>query len=406
MRSAGIAAALLAAGPAWAQDVDHDAIRALVAEAMADAQARTSLVSETGGHDGRFFLQSADGQYRLTIYGFTQFRYTANWRDVGPGVDDFDGGFSIPRSRLFFEGTLPKDLAYRVRFGFNESSGDAILEHAFVTASLPDQWKLRAGQFSLALFRDDWIEAPRQLAVNASIVNVIFGQGNSQGLQVSREWEDVRIWGAFSDGLRTANTPFGGNNAEAALTGRVEWRAAGDWARFNDYTSFKGSDFAMLLGVAAHWETERPELAQLATDDLFYVTADIGIEGDGWNAFAALVYAHRNGTLADDPTITQTDDAGLIVQGGFFLTEHIEAFARFDHLFADDDYAIIDDASSYTGGLNYYVFPGSHALKITANLIYAPDSYNGTAAENNTSVGIRTADGDQWVFQWQLQVMY
>ncbi|MBL0922759.1 MAG: hypothetical protein IBJ10_11620, partial [Phycisphaerales bacterium] len=342
----------LCGSAALAGETDVDAVRAMVAEAMADAQARTSLTSAVAGHDGKFFIASEDGDFRLSIYGFTQFRYTANWADVPPGGDDFEGGFSIPRSRLFFDGKLWEDIAYRVRFGFLESGGDARLEQAFFTFSLPEDWKLRAGQFQLALFRDEYIEAPRQLAVNASAVNALFGQGQSQGVQLARQWEDVRVWGAFSDGLRTNNTPFGGNNADAALTGRVEWKAAGEWARFDDYTSFRGSDFALMVGLAGHWETQRPELAQLATDHLVYVTADIGIEGDGWNAFVAGVYAYREGALADDPTISTTNDAGLIVQGGFFLTDHWEVFARYDHYFADDDYATVDDASTYTAGVN------------------------------------------------------
>lgn len=404
-----IAAALLlgAAAVAAPESPDADEVRALVAEMIADARTRTSLVSETAGHDGRFFVQSEDGAFRLTIHGFTQFRYTANWRDIDPAQgDDWSGGFAVQRSRLFFEGHVHEDIAYRVRTGFSASTGLATLEQAFMTFSLPDEWKLRAGQFSLALFRDDWIEAARQLAVNSSAVNVLFGQGQSEGVQASRQWEDVRLWAAFSDGISTQNTDVPGNNADAALTSRFEWRIAGDWSRFDDYTSFRGSDFAMLFGAAVHWETNRPELAQLATDNLIYTTADLGVEGDGWNLFAAFVYVYRTGSLADDPTLDHANDAGVILQGGFFISDHVELFARYDHYFADDNYQTVNDITTWTAGFNWYAVPGSHMLKFSANVLYAPDSVNGTAIENNTSVGLRTSDGEQWVFQAQMQVMY
>lgn len=389
-----------------AEPVDVDQVRAIVAEAMHDAMARTSLAMETAGYDGRFFIESADGDYRLAIHGFTQFRYTANWADAPPGSSDFTGGFSIVRSRLFFDGKLPENLTYRIRLGFSSSSGNATLEQAYFNVPLPDQWSLRAGQFALALFRDDWIEAARQLAVNSSAVNTLFGPGQSQGLMASRVWDEVRMWGAFTNGLRTENTTFDGNNADAALTGRIEWKPIGAWSQFDNYSSPRGADFALMVGLAAHWETQRPLLANLVTDQLLYGTGDISLEGDGWNFFLAGVYTYREGHLPGSTQEIEPQNAGLIVQGGFFVTDHIELFARYDYAWGDGNAEVPSDISTYTAGFNYYLFPGSQALKFSFDVLYAPDSVNGTSLQNNNAVGLVTSDGEQWVVQAQLQVMY
>ena len=43
-----------------------------------------------------------------------------------------------------------------------------------------------------------------------------------------------------------------GRGIEWALTGRVEWLAAGNWDQFQDFSGWRGGEFGLLVGGAIH----------------------------------------------------------------------------------------------------------------------------------------------------------
>src|SRR5688572_27107084 len=82
------------AGAAHAQTTEGSLER----ELLADAGSRTSFqAGGTGGHDGKFFVASADGSFRLNVGGQTQFRYNMNSRDVDDPDEEFSNGFTMRR---------------------------------------------------------------------------------------------------------------------------------------------------------------------------------------------------------------------------------------------------------------------------------------------------------------------
>ena len=109
------AALSLSATAAFAQN--NDQVRSVVAEALADAETRSSLLSAgDAGHDGRFFI-SGDG-YRLNVYGLLQTRYIADFRDdqnTGFNNDETEQGFQVRRAKLGFSGDVNKDWFFNVR---------------------------------------------------------------------------------------------------------------------------------------------------------------------------------------------------------------------------------------------------------------------------------------------------
>lgn len=376
--------------------LDIEETRGLIDAMLADAASRTSLAST-----------APEGPPPLRIWGFTQFRYTYNHRDevASPGDSRDTGGFSLNRTRLFFDANPFEGMSARVRTTFSRSSGDASLDQAYATLTLPDSFKLRLGQFSIPLFRDENISAEKQLAVNASVVDDYFNQGNTQGVMVSREWDSVRFWAAFSDGIRSANNDFDSSlKADAAFTTRWEWKIAGEsWSTFDDYTSFRGSGLAVMLGGAIHYETGGRDTGTRDDLKLLYLTADIGVEGDGWNLFGAVV-----GVQSDDAASDKYFDAGLILQGGVFVTDHTELFSRFDMIVSDNDRSErTGDFRTLTAGAGYYFFPGSHALKLTGNVIWFLDEQSSTLAPASTNTALLASPGDgQWAVQVQVQVIF
>jgi hypothetical protein len=109
------------------QGVSRDEVRAMVADMLADADTRSSLLQGGGvaGYDKGFVVRSPDGNYSLKINGLVQFRYVANYRNTegDAGVfrdvdssndttgdvvrgDDFNGAFQLRRVNIDFSGNL------------------------------------------------------------------------------------------------------------------------------------------------------------------------------------------------------------------------------------------------------------------------------------------------------------
>src|SRR5690606_6952326 len=129
--------------------------------------------------------------------------------------------------------------------GFDRDGGAAVLEEAWAQYNFGNGWKARWGQFKLPLLREELVSSSRQLAVERSFVNEFFTQDRSQGIELSYEQEDWRFAFAFSDGLDTENTDINSDaENDYAFTGRFEYKMAGTWSRFADFTSREGDDFA------------------------------------------------------------------------------------------------------------------------------------------------------------------
>lgn len=375
-----LAAGLAAAAPAFAQ-TSTDTVRAQVAEMMADAETRSSLLAAgDAGHDGRFFI-AGDG-FRLNIGGQIQFRYIFNFRD-DENYDDFSNGFQTRRTKLDFNGEIRNDWFFRVLGSFDSDGGSFGLEEAYAGYKFSNGWKARWGQFKLPMLREELVSSARQLAVERSVVNEVFTQDRSQGIELSYATENWRFAAAFSDGLDSENTDFadmGGTGAplrpagenEYALTARAEFMIQGnDWKVWDDFTAQKGQDFGFLLGVAAHWQqsTQTPNPADVDNDTLQF-TVDASLEGDSWNLFAAFIYRWQE-ISALGASDTDLSDFGFIVQGGWRFAENSEVFARWETLVADDDRFMggEDTFNFLTIGFNQYY--AGHAAKATVDLVWS-----------------------------------
>ena len=405
---AGTAVAFGANSGLLAESVNADEVRAIVAEMMADSQARTlNLAGADAGHDGKFYMADGSGDFRLNVSGQIQFRYTANFSDDGGAVgDDFEGGFSTRRTKLKFHGNAFGDMFYNVTGAFDRDGGDFTLEDAYVGTNVDDNSKVRWGQFKLPFMREELVSSTRQLAADRSLVNETFNQGRSQGVEYSHNSDDFRFAVAFSDGFRSANTDWpagpaggigGGGENDYAFTGRVEWKGAGEWGQFKDFSGAAGQDYGLLLGAAAHYQDH-----DMAGADVFLWTIDLSVEGDGWNVFAAVVGSHPDTNPA---TGGSTDDFGYVVQGGMFLPDSDwEIFARWDMVSPDSAYAADDDHSTLTFGVNNYIH--GHAAKFTLDLQWHLDEANSITPGNSGIGYLGDDDEDEVAIRAQFQLLF
>ncbi len=389
--------AILLALPALGQ-TSPDAERSYAADLLADAGTRTSTLGA-----------AADPVVKTG--GYIVFRYNVNSRDDVPGAEDTTVGFHLAKTKVNVSGSISDELSYYVLLSASQSTGAVSLQDAHVTWKLDDTWKLKWGQFKLPLLREETTSDTRGLAAERSVMNAEFTQSRSQAVQLSTEGESFRFLAAFSDGLGTLNTDFTSMaEADWAVTARGEYMWAGEWSRFNDFTSWRGSDFAGMAGVAGHYQTGGDTFAT-SDMDLWELTADASVEGDGWNAFVAGVWRHTDPVGGG----MDIDDFGLLAQAGVFVSETWEVFVRWDTVFADDNNPPIsippfvppDDFSTITAGFNHYILPESHAAKLTFDVQYFLDGQAASIVSPSTLTGV-LADGSdgQWTARLQFQLVF
>lgn len=368
-------------------DVSHARHRDL----LADAEGRTSFLSQP--------------YPSVTVGGFTQIRYDLNSRDNVMVDDGATLGFSVRRTKIILRGDINEQIGYFVQTNFT-AAGAANLDDAFGTFKFDNRMILKVGQFRMPFLREELVLETRQLAADRSATNFVFNQGRSQGVQLSQADEKWRWFAAFSDGFNAANTDFNSpNEAEYAVTARAECLIMGsEWRRFDDFTSFMDQDMAVMGGIAVHFQSDGRDAAGLAVSGMASATADISVEGDGWNAFGAVIWRHI------DPQGTGPDFAefGFVMQGGIFLTRTWEAFARLDIVFPDDDRGMMSkEFTTITCGANHYLVEGSHAAKITFDVQYFGQEQSRSIVPANTALGLLPHnDEPQWNFRGQLQLVY
>jgi phosphate-selective porin len=200
-----IAGAAVSLG-ASAQAQTLDQAQANRAELMADSSSRLSS------------LAPAAQEFTVNTHGYEQFRFNWNGRD-DDGIDannnDQTTGFQNARTRLNFSGNIGNEnWGYFIQFGFGDvetnqgivgrgtpsfSSG-GFLEDAYGWYKMGNGWSLKFGQFKLPLFHETSIGDTYTLFADRSVLDSLFTQGRSQGVQIGYEGDQFHFYGAFSDG--------------------------------------------------------------------------------------------------------------------------------------------------------------------------------------------------------------
>jgi hypothetical protein len=406
-------------GDNWLTEKRASEIRALVQDVLADADTRASLQASgmTAGWDKGFFLASPDGNFKLKVNGQVQIRYVMNFRDIQGAVqgDRWTHGFENRRTKLAFSGHIvDKTWTYMVNgnFGRGSDSGNSAdfnLENAWVQKDFDNGIYVRGGQFKAPFLREELVSSARQLAVERSLVNETYNQDYTQGIEAGFESDIFRAGFMFSDGIGQSsnfwgfegqNTPWERTTTEWAFTARADFMVAGDWKQFEDFTSWSGESFGLMIGAAASYQ--RQEFGTASTADVpqaLGLTADVSVEFGGANLYGAFIYA--NPDVGDDANLDQ-DQFAFVVQGGFMLVpDTFEIFGRYEY--GDPDQTGVEDLSLVTVGANWYI--SKHAAKFTVDMGFSLEDFSNYWAE----AGAGWLDGfneDEYVFRGQFQLLF
>lgn len=377
-------------------------VRGMIQDVLADADTRASLLSQgmTSGYDGGFVIGSADGNFKLKINGQSQIRFVWNDRDTsGDSDEDSTFGFENRNTKVGFSGHIADpSWQYQIRGVFDASGGAFDLDYAYVKKSMDNGMYVQAGQFKSPFLAEYLIAETKQLTVNRSLVSEEYNTGYSQGVALGWASDNFRGQVMFTDGADSANTDWTDADHQYALAGRVEFLVAGNWKQFDDMTSWRGSEYGCKIGAALYTDGDGDGAADGDDTNTSGVTVDVGVEGDGWNVFGAFVYWNY-----DDDAAIDTDEMAFVIQGGYFFTDEIEAFARYEY--GDPDSDVIEDLNVITAGINYYF--AKHNMKWTTDLGFAMDPIGSKYASTGAGYAEDEAENDgQFVFRTQLQLAF
>lgn len=411
-----------AEGQDWLTEQRASEIRGIVQDVLADADTRTSFQNSgaMAGWNKGFFLASPDGNYRLNVSGLMQVRWTANHRsgenDAMGGAygNEYEWGWENANTYLDFSGNVvDPSWSYHVRGNFSNGAGGVMgLTFAEVTKDLGDGMSVTVGQFRGPWLRETLVDDPYQLGMNRSIVNAYFTQDFNQGIQFNYESDQFRANAFLGDGIvsaaggsnaanfafgNSANTPWNGTQTNYALAARGEYKISGTWSQFDDFTSFRGEEAGMMVGFAGFYERGNQN-SGLDGVKGYGLTADFSWEMGGANLFAAFVWTGANGDNIDT-----THPWGFNFQGGYFVTDDVEVFGRYDLL--DYDLDPSSDSTRYNGftiGANYFF-----SENVRATVEWGTNFK--TFGTSNTAQGFRQdqpGEKNQWALRAQLQLMF
>lgn len=421
----------------WLSETRATQIRGVVHDVLADTATRSTLRDSgaVAGYDDEFFIASPDGNFRLNVKGYVQFRWILNRTE---GLDD-RRGFEFQHVKLYFYGhVIDPSWTYRVKANFGERGGDFGLEDAWIAHELAEGVKLQVGQFHSPWLQEELVGDEHQLAVNRSTVNQFFNQGYDQGIQIQYQTDLVRLRGFYGMGVgedgisvhseagpdagivveppfasfSSKNTAWTDSPADYSFVARVEYKFDGEWSQFENFNSFPDSSKGVLAGVSAIAQRGNTNAGAFDGVTQMGVSADLTIDLGGANIFANTTWSQFRGGEA-----TETANPwGFVVQGGVFVTKEIEPFVRYEYLSFDIPGITKDNhrgtltsnnnvASIVTLGGNWFL---NARVKFTMDFLYNFASLAGDGPNLN-AVGMRydnPGDRNQWAVRGQFQLLF
>ena len=359
----------------------------------------------------------------------------------------------MPRTQVALDGNIvSSQFNYRVSFDFGDaelsrgrgngppiagSTGSARLLDAYAQYNFSGKregYYIKFGQFQSSLFTEEAISSSNQLAIDRSISSELFAPGYTQGIVVGHVGDQFAWEASITDGGRylgsreTDNTAFNSaDEADVGLGFRADWKLKGSWDQFADFTSFQGSNSASKIGFGFLYQFQGQTNpgshipgfvgAPVESTQTVTWTVDYQLEEDGWNFFAAYYgqwvdWEFANATLG-------TLHNGVLLQGGYFMTDQIEVYARLDTFWIDKAYRNgFSTPNGYihrigTIGVTRYIIPESHAVKLSADVSYAFDALfvlsvggDSIGLPDPGVTGFQGLTNHEIVFRLQLQLLF
>jgi len=411
-----------------AADVD-----ATVERVLRDADKRSQLFAvegfTAGWTDGKFILQSGDGNFMLHPFAWMQVRNTTTFREDGKqpnDSDDIQNGFEMRRVKIGIDGNaFTKNLTYKFQWQVSRKDGSFSMDDAWVKYKFSEMFSIRGGQFPDPLAHESLVSSRRFMAAERSFTNDYFSPADNYVQGVSLVYDakgPLRGEFAFTDGGNiTALTGVGGNRANSnknfqdfettdadyGVAGRIEYLVMGDWKNYDDYTAMGTKTNLLVIGGGVDY-TEVGDTGYLTH------TADAQFEmPNGFALYGALYGRYTKdapaGVNKPDPVTGVTPvtnhqdlyDWGAVAQASYLINPKFEVFGRYGFLSLDSDgvpNGVEDEVHEITVGMNYYLY--GHNAKFTIDGGWLPNG----APYNNDGAGILASTDNEFYLRCQFQL--
>lgn len=368
-----------------------------------------SIAFPTSGYDttafNPAFLQSSNGRFNLHIGGYTQFRYNLSILENTPDtIETYPRGYSLARTRLFFEGDFTDKFYYHFRANINANSNVELMV-AYLQWNLKDNMSIRFGKQFMALGREDWILPQNLASIGFSAHDFTFAIWTSLGVQFHHTVSpNIRYWLSVGNGAYGSRRSFPDpKDSDLAFTGRLDWNILGsNWDIYDDMLGRKGQEFGMLVGLGAGHNTRfNPEALLTSAKTEYQLNLDYTISGSGYQ-----FYIHGSLTNFNYSTGTTytTSTNGLYSTFGYWFTDQIFSYARFDYVGQGDQTGATESYASPGIGTSFYPFTWTNRIRFTLEYNHLSANINNTIVEPDGMLGlVRTNYGGQQAFRFQAQ---
>lgn len=341
------------------------------------------IVGVEAGYKDNIYLKTTDNSFRLDIYGYGQFRYNYETKNISGAVDQ--SNFQVQRVRLGFKGYAYSDkLKYQFLLSASQTGefDKLTLLDGFVDYYSPiTQIGIRAGQFKVPYSTSFTISAAELQFVERTQVDSNFRLDRDNGVNLYGKMLDSKLTynlGAYNGEGRNKSNPDNGMLYAARLMfepfGKYAYHESDNEisdkllmlisAAYAVSTRQKSSSITNLTGTT----TSPGRLDILGVSDITSYDAFVGAKYRGASMhveyFNRVIDPQKNGTA------NETGE-GYYVQGGYFaVPKKIEVAARYEYFDPNKD-AGSDLRQEYGLGVNYFV--NNHRNKIQADIFKIMD---------------------------------
>jgi hypothetical protein len=305
----------------------------------------------------------------VEIGGLLHVRWDASIRqqDDAGTVDDLAAGFSLRRARLTLDGDIGgiDGTSYSIQTETSQGSGEVFLLDAALSHTR-GAWRVRAGRFKVPFAREAIVGASRRLTIDTSPVTGIFGFSDpsfrSAGVEARRREGPWSMSVMLNDGSGGGRADIVAGETDLGLTARAERLFGGAWSRFDDLTSRRGEDLAVLVGAAWHGavgegDADGDGIARESLAEARW-TVDATVEGDGWTVFGAVFGLHRTDQGRDE-----VQRYGASAHAGWYVADNTELYTQYSWATGEDDEGTL---STVIAGLNRYL--AGQAVKVQVDV--------------------------------------
>jgi hypothetical protein len=321
---------------------------------LAQAPGSPSEAPRGGWQDGSFFLESANGDFRMTIGG----RVNARYQFDDPVAGEHLSSFFLRRVRLDLRGHMvdPR-LTFRI---MPELTGTASLRHAWIDYAFDPALQVRVGQTATPFQWHRFVSSTRHHFAERSTPSETFGFPGGFDVGVLVHGHNAGNTFSYGVGLfdGAGRNVRESNSAGHMASTRLTWAATGVLPREeSDLAHSEAAQVTFGIGLqgANRNEVRAWDLGRSAEDnrraDWVSGLADVSVR---WRGFSGVLEGYLRRVSPDDPLVTSyTGRAHTLGVGHFVVPGRLEIVGRTSVVHLDRD----DPATRerhWGGGVNVY----------------------------------------------------